>query len=584
MHAGRIAAAVGLTLAGLGAAASAQDLPRPTFRIASDLVVVDLLATDRGGRFVADLQPSHLTVLQDGKPQKVEFLRLVRGAGRGVIPTSPATPNQPSNGVDSAASSETSAAAAPVSLAVVVDMYSTPPEALSFVKEAITRMVADELPPGSKVTIATLDDGLTVRQGMTPDMNAVRTSVQSLALSGSVAPTLAHILESADAMCETSGSGVDRTPAFHQTMAMAKMVATESQRRLKAAADSLGSLSTSLGSESGRKHIVFYSAGYAINPAHAIIDVVAAANAACAGLDISAMRRRVAEELAPFAEFDASPALRQMVDRANRAQVAFYTVDSRGLVTGGVEARHRGSARIARGAQLQKALQLEATLPQEFLRSAAADTGGRSLLNSNDLAEGMRRAWLDASEYYLIGYVPASTPKKGNFHRIEVKVARPNIDLRYRAGYYEATDKEVATREVESALRTPGAFTHTGLEIAAIVAGRQLRVTALLPPTAVQFTAKDNTHIGEITVHATLHDSNGKLVGGKPLFGKDIGLRFTPAQIDGMRTSDNVEIPVEVDAPKAGTYLLTVVARASGGWIGAKTTSVAVSGQRQPPQ
>jgi hypothetical protein len=269
--------------------------------------------------------------------------------------------------------------------------------------------------------------------------------------------------------------------------------------------------------------------------------------------------------------------MQQMVDRANRAQVAVYTVDSRGLASGNVQARHRGSARMARGAQLQKAVQLETTLPQEFLRSTAADTGGRSFLSTNDLASGMRRAWLDANEYYLIGYVPSSTPKKGKFHRIEVKVARPDVDLRYRAGYYEATDKEVATRDIESALRTPAAFAHTGLEIEAKVEGKMLRVTAFLPPTAVQFAPKDNTHLGEITVHGTLHDSGGKLVGGKAIFGKDIGLRFTQAQIDGMRGSDNVEIPVEVEAPKPGTYLLTVVARASGGWIGAKTTALAVS-------
>ena len=585
MHSGRLAATVGLALWAVGAAPFAQQAGRPTFKVASDLVVVDLLATDRDGRFVADLERSQITVLQDGKTQKVEFLRLVRGVPRDgtAAPAGPAAPANPARAESADGHTPSAAAAdAPVSLAVVVDLYSTPPEALSFVRDAITRMVAEELPSGSRVTIATLEDGLTVRQGMTPDMSAVRTTVQGLTKAGNASPSLAQIIESAEAMCETSASGLDRTPAFHQTMAMAKMVATESQRRLKAAADSLGSLSTALGGESGRKHLVFYSAGYAINPAHAIIDVVAAANAACAGMDITAMRRRVAEELAPFADFDANPVLQQMVDRANRAQVALYTVDSRGLVTSGVEARQRGSARIVRGGQLQKAMQLETTLPQEFLRSAAADTGGRSLLNSNDLAEGMRRAWLDASEYYLIGYVPSSTPKKGKFHRIEVKVARPNVDLRYRAGYYEATDKEVATREVTSALQTPGAFAHTGLEVDARVEGGQLRITAFLPPTAVQFTPTGNTNRGEISVHATLHDSAGKLVGGKPIFGKDIGLRFTQAQIDGMRASDNVEIPVEIDAPKPGTYLLTVAARATGGWIGARTTSVAVSGQRPP--
>lgn len=582
MHPGRMAVTVGITLSTLVAGASAQKVDRPTFRIASELVVVDLLATDRQGRFVADLEASQITVLQDGKPQKIEFLRLVRGAGRDSTDALAGSGASSSPGASETAadSRPASAAGAPVSLAVVVDLYSTPPEALSFVKEAIARMVTEELPRGSKVTIATLEDGLTVRQGMTPDMNAVRTTVQSLTQSGNAIPTLAQIIESADAMCETSASGVDRTPAFHQTMAMAKMVAMESQRRLKAAAETLGSLSTSLGGEAGRKHLVFYSAGYALNPAHTIIDVVAAANAACTGLDVTAMRRRVAEELAPFAEFDASPVLQQMVDRANRAQVAFYTVDSRGLAAGGVEARQRGSARAARGGQLQRARQLETTLPQEFLRGAAADTGGRSLLNSNDLADGMRRAWLDATEYYLIGYAPSSTPKKGKFHRIEVKVSRADVDLRYRAGYYEATDKELAAREVTSALQTPGAFASTGLEIETKVEGGRLLVTAFLPPTAVQFTPRDGTNLAELTVHATLHDSAGKLVGGKPIFGKDIGLRFTQAQIDGMRSSDNVEIPIDVETPKPGTYLLTVAARASGGWIGARTTSVAVSNQR----
>ena len=579
MRSGRFAALTrAAVVLAVTASVSAQG-PRPTFRVSSDLVVVDLLASSKDGRFVADLQPSEITILQDGKPQKVEFVRLVRAGepdsgGRPAAPS--AAENTPPPSAPSVLPPGLGTGNGPVSLAVVLDLQSTPAEALSFVKDAISKMAA-ELPAGSQVAIASLNDGLTVHQRMTPDIAAVRSVIQSIASPGSVTPTLAKIVEAADDLCELAASRIDTKPGYQQTLAMAKMLTIEWQKRLRLAADNLGSLATSLGAQDGRKHVVFYSSGYPLNPVHAIIDVVAAANASCAGLDVENLRRQVAEELAVYADFDAATPMQMMADRANRAQVSFYTVDSRGLVPSNVQSRQRSSARGVRGGQAAKTAQLETTLPQEFLRLTATETGGRAFLNTNDLGSGMRAAWRDASEYYLVGYTPASTPRKGKFHKIEVRVSRPELDLRYRGGYYAATDREVATREVESAMRTPDAFAHTGLEIDARTENRKLRVTAYLPPASVRFTTKDAANLGEISVHATLRDANGKLVGGKPLFGKDISLRFSAEQIDGMRRSDNVEVPVDVDAPKPGTYVLTVVARASGGWVGARTMAVAVS-------
>jgi hypothetical protein len=72
-------------------------------------------------------------------------------------------------------------------------------------------------------------------------------------------------------------------------------------------------------------------------------------------------------------------------------------------------------------------------------------------------------------------------------------------------------------------------------------------------------------------VHATLRDEKGALFGGKPLFGKDVSVRLNSTQLEALLKSDNVEIPVEVDAPTPAKYRLTVAARESGGWIGART-------------
>jgi hypothetical protein len=41
-------------------ALQAQRTPAPVFRVDTELVVVDLVATDRSGRFVDDLQPSDI--------------------------------------------------------------------------------------------------------------------------------------------------------------------------------------------------------------------------------------------------------------------------------------------------------------------------------------------------------------------------------------------------------------------------------------------------------------------------------------------------------------------------------------------
>ncbi|HVL70131.1 MAG TPA: VWA domain-containing protein [Vicinamibacterales bacterium] len=562
--------------------AAAQDPPRPTFRLTSDLVIVDLLPTGPNGQFVADLQPSEIQVLQNGKPQKIQFVTLVRGGAAVPSTVSPAAGSaQTMPSAPAAGPADASPAVPPTSLAIVLDLQATPVDTYSFVRRAIAEMI-DQLPAGTRVLLATVRRTVTVRQPFTDDKAALHAALGSL-FESTDGPSLMSVFEAGERLCDghmpaapIAGMMSDPTPALRQTITLGRSLIQEWEQQLRTTADALGAVAASMAPLPGRKHVVLYSTGYAINPGAAVIDLLAEANAACGGASVEDVRRQVGSELAAYAQFTGAATLQQMADRANRAQVSFYTIDPRGLLPTNLQARSTGSARGARSGNLGRVAQLQVTLPQEFLRVVSAETGGRAFLNTNDLGAGLRRAWQDASEYYLIGYTPSGSPKKGAFHRIEVKVSRPNLDLRYRAGYYEATDKEVATREIEAALRLPEAFAHTGLEIEAQPRGRKLRVVAFLPPDAVQFTGSGSTQAGEISVHATLRDSEGKLVGNKPLFGRDIALRFSPEQIAGLRQSDNLEVPVEVDAPRAGTYRLTVVARASGGWVGAQTTTIDV--------
>jgi hypothetical protein len=74
----------------------------------------------------------------------------------------------------------------------------------------------------------------------------------------------------------------------------------------------------------------------------------------------------------------------------------------------------------------------------------ANNTDGRAIVNRNDLAKGMQQIIRDASGYYLLGYTSAAGPTDGKFHSIDVKVKRPNIDVRARKGYWAYTSDDAA--------------------------------------------------------------------------------------------------------------------------------------------
>jgi VWFA-related protein len=72
----------------------------------------------------------------------------------------------------------------------------------------------------------------------------------------------------------------------------------------------------------------------------------------------------------------------------------------------------------------------------EVLRRLSADTGGRAIVNTNDLEHGLTQTIVDASAYYLVGYTPSRDLADGKFHRIEVDVKRRGARVLARRGYW----------------------------------------------------------------------------------------------------------------------------------------------------
>jgi VWFA-related protein len=132
--------------------------------------------------------------------------------------------------------------------------------------------------------------------------------------------------------------------------------------------------------------------------------------------------------------------LRATIDSAIRAGVSFWPVDARGLVAappmgdaaqaspGGIE-MYTGAAIMAQTATFQQS--------QDTLYALASDTGGKAMLDSNDLTKGIVQAQRAISDYYIVGYYTTNTAQDGKFRHIRIACTNcSEATLDYRQGYY----------------------------------------------------------------------------------------------------------------------------------------------------
>jgi hypothetical protein len=71
----------------------------------------------------------------------------------------------------------------------------------------------------------------------------------------------------------------------------------------------------------------------------------------------------------------------------------------------------------------------------DTMRAVALMTGGEPFYNNNDIANLFRRATRDSSDYYMLSYATSESGKP-DWRKIEVKVDRPDTQVRARSGFF----------------------------------------------------------------------------------------------------------------------------------------------------
>jgi VWFA-related protein len=385
------------------ASVSAQNAPAPpkaqrggyTFRVSSELVLVNVVVRDRSGAPVRDLKPEDFTVLEDGKPQHVEsfdtetpeLVAQEQGPSQATVNGAP-LPQILSNEKPSPEATHDRRL-----VVIFIDLSSMQPEEIERAVTAARTYVAKQMTASDLVAVITLGDSMNVEQDFTNDHTLLD---KALARLSSVTGEGFEQGSTGDTE-GTPDTGAQFTPDDTEY----NLFSTD--RRLQA----ITSLAASLSRIEQRKSVLYFS---------------------------SAFQRTGVENQSQ---------LRQAINSAVRANMALYTVDIRGLQAlppGGdsTQASLRGTAAYS-GKAVQNDLDTNFA-SQETLATLASDTGGKSFLDSNDFSRPFATMQKDTGFYYVLGYKSTNKAMDGRYRHITVRVNRRDVKLEYRQGYYGPRD------------------------------------------------------------------------------------------------------------------------------------------------
>src|SRR5271157_1022869 len=135
--------------------------------------------------------------------------------------------------------------------------------------------------------------------------------------------------------------------------------------------------------------------------------------------------------------------LRAAINAAVRANLAIYSVDTRGLqavlpVGDASTGSLRGQGGFNGGA-IQNNMNANAAT-QEVMSTLSTDTGGTAFFDSNDFAPAFAKVQNDTSAYYAIGFHSSNQARDGKYRKLTIKILKPGIKLEYRPGYYAPAD------------------------------------------------------------------------------------------------------------------------------------------------
>jgi VWFA-related protein len=387
----------------------AQDQPAPapfTFKVQSDIVLTNVVVRDKKtGAVVKDLKASDFTIFENGKPQKIASFDY-QNVDEAAVLNEKTTVTGKTVGTKVADMLNNNFAADSKDLrdhrliVMFFDLSSMQPEDTDRAVDAAKDYINKKMQPADLVALVSMDTGLSVDLDFTADKAALLAGVGRY--NGTEGTGFAN-----GATGSSAGTADD---ASSYTADDTEYNSLNTDRELYAIRD----IARVLGRIDQRKSLLYFSGGLTRN-----------------GIENQASMRAATNE-------------------AVKANMAIYSVDSRGLeaippVGNASTGSLRGTAAYS-GAAMQSNLSANFA-SQETLATLSSDTGGKAFFDSNDFGPAFEQIQHDTEAYYIIGFRSANTAKDGSFRHLTIKLNRNDVKLDYRPGYYAQADFQHAKTE-----------------------------------------------------------------------------------------------------------------------------------------
>jgi VWFA-related protein len=432
-----------LALAACPPALHGQVAPPSPFgeQVEVNIVNVEAFVTDKDGNPVSGLERGDFEVREDGKPMEITNFEAFREAAAAAAGT-PAPPSSPRPAEPEAPK----LVPEPLHLVLYVDNGFLLPAHRNRVLQQL-RDFLGQLRPEDEVLLVTADPGLHIRLPFTRDRTALARAVDeierlaALGMSNASAKRLAlsQILTIHD---------LENCPA--NIAQPAKSYAEEARNEVLRSLGAMTVLVNSLSGIPGRKALLLVSDGMPVTPGEDVFQVLAELCAGVSDGEGKGVSEYTPREAALDAQqFSAVNAFATFTAHANAQRVTLCTLQASGLQgTASTAADLSPGERVL---QLPSVAGVESANLQNSLFVLASDTGGRAILDANDVHHDLTRMQEDFSTYYSLAYSPPHAGD-GRQHRIEVRVKRPGLRVRSRQSYRDKPSLERAVDRTLAAL------------------------------------------------------------------------------------------------------------------------------------
>jgi VWFA-related protein len=384
---------------------AAQTPAVPTLKAKAQIVVVDVVVTDKQGKPVKDLQVSDFALAENGAPQTINHFEAHTSLSAEDVAKLAAMPKLEPN-----IFTNYSPVPANGALNVLVfDALNSKMTDQAVVLQQMQKYLA--IPhPGVRMELFQFNSELRLLQGFTFDQDLLLAALRK-PKSAPQASMLTTTPMSDDPGIENMkmyygrgatngdpGKQMDSSDALTRRGEGGGLPAFQLRDRQLSTLDAMNALARYMGGLPGRKNLLWFSAVFPISVVKTEID------------------EKLHETMALFA----------------RNQVAVYPIDARGER---VNYDRLGPSRTP--------------YTTETMDEMAEDTGGKVFKDTNDIAAAVDEAVEDGSNYYTLTYTPTNHDWKGEFRKVEVKLAQKGYSLAYRPGYYaddvDKPDRKEAT-------------------------------------------------------------------------------------------------------------------------------------------